>query len=367
MFWNKKTEFCERYFWIMIEMRGSTMKNKDNDKKISFKNLFRTLFFAGQLLFFAALPIVAFGLSGYKAEQSRDGIPQEPVVTVNAEPLNAKLPELALSARGVVNTGVNVPLYNVQGQDTGEPAEQKAVYNETEFLSSEYVGERYAYALAELANEDTRVADILANEEDYPVQLLEMLANYPETVDFVSAYPYEKDEAPADTVGEVKSGEIPLLIQWDKRWGYAEYGDCIIANTGCGPTCLSMVIVGLTGDVTVTPKVVSDYASEHNYYQSGAGTKWTLMSEGAEYFGVRGTELGLSRTQVFDCLEAGMPIICSVGRGDFTTNGHFIVLVGIEDGCIRVNDPNSWANSGKLWTYEELEPQIVNLWAYERQ
>lgn len=343
------------------------MQNRNSHKKSRFKQFFRSAFYVMQVLFFVALPIAAFGLSGYHYEQKRDIIPEEPVVLANAEPLNSSPLKLTLSVEGIVNTGWSTPVYLGERQEAGDLAQQRGVYNEAEFLASEYVGEKYAYALIELAREDIRAADVLANAEDYPVPLLEMLANYPETIDFVSAYPYEKDKAAASTVGEVKEGEIPLLMQWDKRWGYAEYGDFLIANTGCGPTCLAMVIVGLTGNVTVTPKVVADYASDYNYYQSGAGTKWTLMSEGAEYFGVRGTELGLSEAQVFGCLEAGMPIICSVRRGDFTTNGHFIVLVGIEDGYIRVNDPNSCANSGRLWTYEELEPQIVNLWAFERQ
>jgi hypothetical protein len=48
--------------------------------------------------------------------------------------------------------------------------------------------------------------------------------------------------------------------------------------------------------------------------------------------------------------------------GDFTTTGHYIVLVGAEDGMIRVNDPNSYINSEKLWSYEQIEGQIRNLW-----
>ena len=35
----------------------------------------------------------------------------------------------------------------------------------------------------------------------------------------------------------------------------------------------------------------------------------------------------------------------------------------MEDGQFRVNDPNSYENSERLWTYEELESQIRNIWA----
>ena len=62
-------------------------------------------------------------------------------------------------------------------------------------------------------------------------------------------------------------------------------------------------------------------------------------------------------------LEAGNPVILAMGPGDFTTSGHYIVLTGVEDGAFRVNDPNSVKNSCRLWTYEELEGQIRNIWS----
>ena len=66
---------------------------------------------------------------------------------------------------------------------------------------------------------------------------------------------------------------------------------------------------------------------------------------------------------IFDNLEAGYPVICVMGPGDFTTTGHFIVMTGIENGMIRINDPNSNANSQKLWNYDNIENQIRILWS----
>ena len=63
-------------------------------------------------------------------------------------------------------------------------------------------------------------------------------------------------------------------------------------------------------------------------------------------------------------LSYGNPIICSMGPGDFTDNGHFIVLTGYENGMFHVNDPNSKIRSEKTWSYEELKNQIVNMWWY---
>ena len=207
---------------------------------------------------------------------------------------------------------------------------------------------------------------LLMNEGEYPKELLDMLSRNPDMEDFVMKYPEKKGHVYADTIGEVKKGTIPLLLQWDERWGYGYYGDSLVAVSGCAPTSLSMVVAGLTGKNTVTPYTIAKYAEENGYYVTGTGTSWELFNSGCREFGVEGENIALSKTSVFHALESGMPIICSMRPGDFTTAGHFIVLTGIEEGKIKVNDPNSKKNSEKLWDYDTLEPQIKNLWAFQK-
>ena len=218
--------------------------------------------------------------------------------------------------------------------------------------------------LRTLAKDQPQAKYILNNLGEYPASLLSLLGRNSETLDFVAGYSQHKDDTPADTVGEVTQGEFPLLMQWDMRWGYATYGDGLMALNGCGPTALSMVICGLTGDNTVTPYTVAQYADSQGYYVDGVGTSWDLMRKGAEHFGLTAKELPLDEGVVTNALNQGRPIICSVGPGDFTTSGHFIVLVGMEDGKIRVNDPNRRSTSAQLWDYDTLAGQINNLWAY---
>lgn len=218
--------------------------------------------------------------------------------------------------------------------------------------------------LAVMALTDPKVREVVAHKDQYPEELIELLENNAETADFVLGYPEKKDTAPAETIGDVTQGEIPLLLQWDERWGYAYYADDMIAVNGCGPTAIAMVAAGLTGDNTVTPYKVAQFSAGNGYYAGDSGTSWPLMTDGAQQFGIYGEEMGLSEDEVFSALENGHPIICSMRPGDFTTTGHFIVLTGVEDGKIRVNDPNSRERSGKLWDYSRLEYQINNLWVY---
>lgn len=218
--------------------------------------------------------------------------------------------------------------------------------------------------LQDLAAQDQRVQDVIDHYQDYPEDLLNMLSRNLDMLDFVLEYPEKQGQVFAGTIGEVKAGEIPLLLQYDQRWGYGDYGASSVVVSGCGPACLSMVAAGLTGDETITPYAVAQYADQEGYYVFGAGTAWSLMSRGASHFGVEGEELPLMKSKMESALREGRPIICVVGPGDFTTSGHFIVITGMKDGQFTVNDPNSTERSNMLWDYGTLEPQISNLWAF---
>lgn len=93
-----------------------------------------------------------------------------------------------------------------------------------------------------MVTQDHRIKDILLSYEEYPEELLEMLSKNIEMLEFVIDYPERKGKLYSDNIGEVTRGDIPLLLQWDQRWGYADYGNSSIAVSGCGPTALSMVI-----------------------------------------------------------------------------------------------------------------------------
>lgn len=218
--------------------------------------------------------------------------------------------------------------------------------------------------LSAMAAQDSRIYTILQNPDAYPQALLEMLARDISLLDFVLGFPEKQGNVYADSIGSVQQGQFPLLLQWDERWGYGPYGDSFLAISGCAPTALAMVAAGLTGDASITPYVVAQYAQENGYYMPGQGTSWALMTEGCRQFGVQGEELPLSESAVMDALASGAPVICSMRPGDFTTTGHFIVLVGVEDGKIRVHDPNSTQRSNQLWSWETLEYQIKGLWVF---
>ena len=198
-----------------------------------------------------------------------------------------------------------------------------------------------------------------------PPELVEMLRKNPETEDFVLSYPEERDAVHEIDLSEYENTEtVPLLLQWDKRWGYEEYGDGMIAFTGCAPTCLSMAAIYLTGDTALDPLFIASKAQTEGYYVEGVGSDWSIMTAFAAELGLDAKELPLDKNTVIRCLENGEPVICAMGPGDFTETGHFILLSAVSEGKIKINDPNSISNSKKLWDFEDISGQIKNLWRY---
>lgn len=205
---------------------------------------------------------------------------------------------------------------------------------------------------------------------DYPEKLIELLGRNPQAEQFVLEYPMEYGkEHEIDISGHEDDEGVPLFIQWDKQWGYKDYVGNIAGLSGCGPTCLSMVVYHFTRDPQMHPAYMMEFAeSDPQYATKGAATQWALFSKGAKEFGLNVKELTseqiASEEKIAKVLEDGRVIVANVGPGVFTEIGHYLLVVGYEDGKFRINDPNSPANSQKLWEFEEFADQIKMMWSY---
>ncbi len=216
----------------------------------------------------------------------------------------------------------------------------------------------------ETAQEKLERVEKEAKEAGYPEKVIELLSKNPETVDFVDHYEEKKDSQSPETIEEFQSGTIPHLLQWDERWGYASYGTSNIAVSGCGPTCMAMVLSYLKDDASLTPVKLGKYAEENGHLTKDNSTLWTFMSDACMNWGVTSTGCGVDEAQIERTLNAGNPIICNVGEGDFTENGHYIVLTAYKDGKVSVLDPFSMKNTEKEWVYNEIKDQIKGSWSY---
>lgn len=216
---------------------------------------------------------------------------------------------------------------------------------------------------------DPEIKSIYENAAVYPDYILQNLAINPEMKQYAADYP-AKISTVFDgnfTIELEDPTTVPLFLQYDERWGYADYGKSVIAITGCGPTCLSMAYTYLMQDGSMNPIKVADYSTEHGYMAESGDTSWSLMTDGARGLSLTSEELSLSEENMITALESGNLIICSMTPGDFTRNGHFVLIREYKEGLFYINDPNSEARSQVGWDYNRLSTQIANIWAIGKQ
>jgi len=203
--------------------------------------------------------------------------------------------------------------------------------------------------------------------DDYGEKILEVYEKFPEVQDFILHIPLEKGREPVNDISWADRTEgVPLFLQYDERWGYTEYGASVCGLSGCGPTCLSMVAYYWTGNTQYTPVYMMQFAKDNNHLGKSGGTNWTLFQQGPAAFGLKVKEIPLHEGTIANYLKQGIPVVINVGPGRFTLNGHYMVLVGYEDGLFKLNDPFSLNNSETLWRYDEFQDQVRNLWAISK-
>ncbi len=268
---------------------------------------------------------------------------------------------MLLAAFGMICLVMIVGLHSLGKSKKAEAASssdsQQAEQKAEDLEIAEPVTETLEEQVAEVKKE--------AKEKGFPDSIIELLDKNPETLQFVEDFEFKDTFQTSDSVGDsLVKGEIPQLLQWDERWGYAPYGTGYVATCGCGPTCLSMVISGMTGDASATPAAVAEYSDKNGYIDENNNTYWELMTAAPEHWGLSVKGGKTAEDAVASEISNGHAIICSVGPGDFTQNGHFIVLAGYEDGKVKVYDPFNQENSEKLWKYKKIKGQIKSLWVY---
>lgn len=216
--------------------------------------------------------------------------------------------------------------------------------------------------------EEKKMDRIYKNASRYPEDLLPALKRNPEILDFAADYLTAEPEAKGGISHKESRQKAPLFIQWDARWGYVPYGKSNIGISGCGPTCLSMVLYSLTRDKSLTPDFMAKRAMEEEYYVEGEGTSWLFMSDICRDYGVKVSQFSYMNIEEIEKeLDADKLIICAMGPGDFTDAGHFIVIRGHYGSQLVINDPFSRRNSSKTWDYNRIASQIQKCWVYEKE
>ncbi len=157
-----------------------------------------------------------------------------------------------------------------------------------------------------------------------------------------------------------------LYMQTDPKWANIRYvtGDndrvgrsiATIGNSGCGPSCMAMVITTLTGQ-KVTPKDTCAWSLAHGGKATNQGTYYSYFEPQGKVYGISVKQMSWSnnymradqydlRTRVLTELHDGNWVIAVMGPSMWTTSGHFVLAWYCDDNdIVYIKDPYNTAAS----------------------
>lgn len=168
-------------------------------------------------------------------------------------------------------------------------------------------------------------------------------------------------------------------LQTDARWkniSYSAKGESTtIGASGCGPTAMSMVLA-TWADKKVTPKTECAWALAHGYKAPHQGTYYGYFKPAAARYGLTAYMLnganiyGNSSSKYHNLAKAeidkGNLVIACMGKGLWTSSGHFILVWNIQGNTIYINDPNSTKTARTRGNYSLFKQQVKYYFIIEK-
>lgn len=176
--------------------------------------------------------------------------------------------------------------------------------------------------------------------------------------------------------------ERPIkYLQTDSRWGSLDYSaegeTTTIAKSGCGPTCAAMVIASLK-DKSITPKETVAWSKKHGYKAKNQGTYYTYFMPQLAAYGIEsrrvnltniykktGARVNLIHAEIEQALKSGKWVIACMGKGIWTSSGHFVLAYKTKDEKIYINDPASAKAMRECNSLSVWQSQVKYYWIIE--
>lgn len=153
--------------------------------------------------------------------------------------------------------------------------------------------------------------------------------------------------------------------QGDNKWGSVPYrvsGETsTVKSAGCGPTSMADVLAAIVSPY-IDPVTCAAWARQHGYKVLQQGTSYNYPVAQAAAYGVNMRRLNTTNVygkpndavhaKALAELQAGNWIVACMGKGVWTSSGHYVVAYGYAGGKVWINDPastradracNSWA------------------------
>lgn len=152
---------------------------------------------------------------------------------------------------------------------------------------------------------------------------------------------------------------LTYYSQADSRWANIMYSSVndksqTMKSSACGPTSAAIVVSSSKG--AILPTTMANLSKDNGFRTANSGTAWAYFPFVADYFdfdeyhvtGNFDTAMNYLGTDKDKDGISDYFVITSCGSGLFTTGGHYIALMGLDNSTITVYDP--YVYSGKFNT-----------------
>lgn len=164
-------------------------------------------------------------------------------------------------------------------------------------------------------------------------------------------------------------------LQTDPKWANVSYSakgeSTTIGRAGCGPTAMSMVLA-TWADKNVTPKTECAWALANGYKAPHQGTYYGYFVPAAKRYGLSCYQIntasiygntghvahGNAKRQV----DKGDLVIACMGKGLWTSSGHYVLVWKIDGNTIYINDPASTRPARTRGDYSLFRQQVKYYW-----
>lgn len=166
-----------------------------------------------------------------------------------------------------------------------------------------------------------------------------------------------------------------LYMQHDKRWANNDYSakgeKTTIKAEGCGVACSAMVIATLV-DGTVTPADTAKWSLENGFKAKGQGTYYSYFKPQFEKYGIKCSMINSKNCyhdpkakchkEALDAIDNGDLVIAVMGKGNWTTSGHYVLWYGMEGNNVLINDPWSIKKQQTNASYDLFRNEVKYYW-----
>lgn len=168
-------------------------------------------------------------------------------------------------------------------------------------------------------------------------------------------------------------------LQIDKRWknkSYAVKGETsTIGSAGCGPTCAAMVIAEFVNP-NITPVDTCNWSLSHGYKALKQGTYYSYIKAQGAAYGLNWEQITTSNiygqssnpihAKALEHVKNGDYVIALMGKGKWTSSGHYILWYGIDGNYALINDPNSTRADRLRGDYKTFISQVKHYFVCHR-